>query len=74
LPTLAGKAPDDTLVESRGKRFSRWNQNETVSAELYILPIVEVLLTSLAHSRPANIVFGIYDVGFLKPGYNWRRV
>jgi hypothetical protein len=74
LPTLAGKVPDDILAESRGKRFSRRIQNEIVTAELYYLPFVEVLLTSLAHSPPSNIVFGIYDVDFLKPCYNWRRV
>ena len=50
LPTLASKAPDDTLAESRGKRFSRWLQNETVTAETYFLPFIEALLTSLAQT------------------------
>ena len=56
LPRLAHKAPDETLAESRHKRFSRWVQNDAISAQLYFLPFVEALLTSLAALRPLVLV------------------
>src|SRR6266542_1935468 len=52
LPILAAKAPDETLAESRGKRFSRWIQNATVTSEVYFLPFIQALLTGLAQARP----------------------
>jgi hypothetical protein len=54
LPTLAGKAPDETLAESRSQRFSRWIQNDTVTAEVYFLPFIQILLTGLAQRNAGN--------------------
>ncbi len=56
LPRLAHKAPDETLAESRHKRFSRWVQNDAITAQHYFLPFVEALLTSLAALRPLVLV------------------
>jgi hypothetical protein len=63
LPLLAGKAPDDTLAESRTKRFSRWLQNETVTPELYFLPFIETLVPSLARLRPLVFIMDSSEVG-----------
>jgi hypothetical protein len=63
LPILAGKAPDDTLVESRSKRFSRWLQNETVTPEFYFLPFIEILVTGLAQLRPLVFIMDGSEVG-----------
>src|SRR5260370_35398433 len=63
LPKLAEKAPDDSLAESRGKRFSRWLQNETVTPECYFLPFIQALLTSLAQSRPLVFIMDGSEVG-----------
>jgi hypothetical protein len=63
LPTLAGKAPDDTPAESRSKRFSRWIQNESVTAELYFLPFIQILSTGLPQSRPLDFIMDSNEVG-----------
>ena len=63
LPTLAGKAPDGTLLESRSKRFSRWVQNDTVTAETYFLPFVQMLLMRLARLRPLVFVMDGSEIG-----------
>lgn len=63
LPKLAGKAPDDSLRESRNKRFSRWVQNEAVTAEVYFLPFVQALLVNLAQLRPLVFVMDGSVVG-----------
>lgn len=63
LPTLAAKAPDDSLVESRSKRFSRWLQNDSVTPEVYFLPFIERLLTSLAQTRPLVFIMDGSEVG-----------
>jgi Transposase DDE domain len=56
LPKLAHKAPDATLAESRHKRFSRWVQNDAITAEIYYLPFVQALLISLTRLRPLTLV------------------
>ncbi len=56
LPKLAHKAPDMTLAESRHKRFSRWLQNDAITAEIYFLPFIQALLTGLAELRPLVFV------------------
>ena len=63
LPTLASKAPDETLTESRNKRFSRWLQNETITTELYFLPFIRALLTNLAQARPLVFIMDGSEVG-----------
>jgi hypothetical protein len=56
LPKLAHKAPDATLAESRHKRFSRWVQNDAITAQVYYLPFVQTLLMGLARLRPLTFV------------------
>ena len=56
LPKLAHKAPDATVAESRHKRFSRWVQNDAITAEIYYLPFVQALLVGLAELRPLTFV------------------
>ena len=63
VPTLAAKAPDDTLAETRSKRFSRWIQNETVTTEMYFLPFIQALLTTLGQSRPLVFIMDGTEVG-----------
>lgn len=63
LPKMAGKAPDETRPESRSKRFSRWVQTESITAEVYFLPFVRALLTNLARVRPLVFVMDGSEVG-----------
>ena len=48
LAKLAGEVPDGTKPASRVKRFERWLSNDTISWELFFLPFVQRLLTSLS--------------------------
>lgn len=48
LAKLAGEVPDGTKPASRVKRFERWLTNDTITWELFFLPFVEMLLTSLS--------------------------
>jgi hypothetical protein len=63
LPTLASHAPDETLADSRDKRFSRWLHNDTVTAETYFLPFIETMLTNLAQMRPLVFIMDGSTVG-----------
>ncbi len=47
LPAIASKVPSTSKPESRIKRYSRWLDNERITAETYFLPYVRVLLESL---------------------------
>jgi hypothetical protein len=48
LPHIAVKVPDSTKPESRVKRFARWVDNDTITAEVYFLPSAKRLLQRLA--------------------------
>ena len=48
LEKIARKMPSKTQVESRIKRFTRFNQHEEIDAEHYFLPFVMPLITTLA--------------------------
>jgi len=48
LPAIAGQVPDQSMRESRVKRFSRWVSNERIGLEAYFLPYADALLDSLA--------------------------
>lgn len=48
LPHIAAKVPDGTKPESRVKRFARWVDNTTVTAEVYFFPYATLLLAQLA--------------------------
>jgi hypothetical protein len=59
---VASKAPDGNQRESRIKRFTRWVQNERITAETYFLPYVQALLASLP-TGPYVLVMDATDVG-----------
>jgi hypothetical protein len=63
LPTMARKAPDQAMADSRVKRYSRWIQNKRVNYERYYLPFVSELLESLAKKRPLVFVIDGSEVG-----------
>src|SRR5512137_662243 len=63
LPKVAAKAPDATKPDSRVKRFERWVQNDDITTELYYLPFVRPLLTSLAQHRPLVFMMDGSEVG-----------
>lgn len=63
LPTIARKAPDQALAESRIKRYSRWIQNERVTYAGYYLPFVQQLLGHLAQIRELVFVIDGSEVG-----------
>jgi len=62
LPAVASKVPDAAKRESRVKRFSRWVNNDGITAEFYFLPYADVLLASLA-SRALLLVIDGSTVG-----------
>ena len=48
LPSIATKIADQSKLESRVKRLSRWLDNEPIKEEIYFLPYAEMPLTCLA--------------------------
>ena len=48
LPSVATKIPDGAKPESRGKRLTRWLDNERILEEVDFLPYGDLLLTQLA--------------------------
>src|SRR5712691_2148541 len=48
LPSVATKIPDGTKPESRGKRLTRWLDNERILEAVSFVPYVDILLTHLA--------------------------
>jgi hypothetical protein len=48
LPKLAREVPDGAKPASRVKRYERWLANDTINWELFFLPFVQGLLSSLA--------------------------
>ncbi len=64
LPQMAAKVPDETRVDSRIKRFSRWVNNEQLDLETYFLPYVALLLEGLASGGgPLFLVMDASAVG-----------
>ncbi len=58
LPQVASKVPDDSLPESRIKRFSRWTANDNIELEMYFLPYAEMLLRCLANGTLVLVMDG----------------
>lgn len=56
LEKIARKVPQKNQVESRIKRFTRFNQNATVTAETYYIPFIELLVSALASSGVVTVV------------------
>lgn len=63
LKAMAKKAPDQSKVESRIKRFSRYLQNEGIDAETYFMPFIEALLVGLANCGPLVLAIDGSEVG-----------
>lgn len=63
LRAMAKKAPDQSKVESRIKRFSRYLQNEGIDAQTYFLPFLEALLAGLANCGPLVLAIDGSEVG-----------
>src|SRR5207248_265257 len=58
LPQVASNVPDGTKPESRVKRFARWVDNDTITAEVYFVPYAQVLLAQLALQTLVLIIDG----------------
>lgn len=63
LKAMAKKAPDQSKVESRIKRFSRYLQNEGIDAQTYFMPFLEALLVGLANCGPLVLAMDGSEVG-----------
>ena len=61
--TMAAKAPDQSKVPSRVKRFSRYTQNERIERETYFVPFIELLVSSLAQIGSLVVVMDGSEVG-----------
>jgi hypothetical protein len=63
LKAMAKKTPDQSKVESRIKRFSRYLQNEGIDAQTYFMPFLETLLVGLANCGPLVLAIDGSEVG-----------
>ncbi len=61
--TMAAKAPDQSKVSSRAKRFSRYTQNEGIDRETYFIPFIEALVEGLARRGSLVVVMDGSEVG-----------
>ena len=61
--TMAAKAPDQSKVSSRAKRFSRYTQNEGIDRESYFIPFIEELVAGLARRGSLVVVMDGSEVG-----------
>jgi Transposase DDE domain len=58
LPQVASNVPDGTKPESRVKRFARWVDNDTITADVYFVPYAQVLLAQLALQTLVLVIDG----------------
>jgi hypothetical protein len=58
LPKMATQGPTGTKPESRVKRFARWGDNVHITAERYVVPYAEVLLTHRALQTLVRVIDG----------------
>jgi len=63
LERIARKIPEKTQVESRIKRFTRFNQNQQVAAEAYYLPFLERLIAGLATTGSITLAMDGSETG-----------
>jgi hypothetical protein len=63
LETMAAKAPDQSKIASRVKRFSRYTQNEGIDRETYFMPFIEMLVAGLAGGGALVVVMDGSEVG-----------
>lgn len=55
LEKIARKIPEKTQVESRVKKFTRFNQNEAIDEETFFIPYIMPLIATLAASQVVTI-------------------
>ena len=63
LERMAAKAPDESKVASRVKRFGRYTQNEGIDQETYFMPFIEALVAGLAGRGTLVVVMDGSEVG-----------
>ena len=63
LEKIARKLTDKTQVESRIKRFTRFNQNQQVDAETYYIPFLEPLIAALVSSGSITLAMDGSETG-----------
>lgn len=63
LPAIAGKIPENTNLESRVKKYTRWVQNSKIELDAYYLPFVTELLSALAELRTLVLVMDGSEIG-----------
>lgn len=61
--TMAAKAPDQSKLPSRVKRFSRYTQNEGIDRETYFMPFIADLVAGLAQRGTLVVVMDGSEVG-----------
>jgi len=61
--TMAAKAPDQSKVSSRVKRFGRYTQNDSIDPETYFMPFIEELVVGLAQRGTLVVVMDGSEVG-----------
>lgn len=63
LEKIARKVPEKSQVESRIKRFTRFNQNRFVTAETFYIPFIELLVAGLARAGVVTLVMDGSETG-----------
>ena len=63
LEKTARKVPEDNQVESRVKRFTRFNQNNSVSIEVFYLPFIMPLIETLATTGTLTLAMDASQTG-----------
>ncbi len=63
LEQIARKIPEKTQVESRVKRYTRFNQNTTIEADIYYLPFLETLIAGLATTGSLTLAMDGSETG-----------
>lgn len=58
LDDIAGEVPRTGKIESQVMQLRRWLKNKTISVELYYLPFIEMVLSSLAQQPLVLIIDG----------------
>ena len=56
LEKMARKVPQKSQVESRIKRFTRFNQNECITIETFYMPFIKLLVAGLARTGTVTLV------------------
>ena len=63
LEKIARKQSDDLQVESRIKRFTRFNQNKQIDAQSYYMPFVQPLIQALATTGSITLAMDGSETG-----------